>query len=206
MISVALLLLLAPAQALDLDWQQIYEVDGITGSRAEVPDSKFYAFKGVVEYDVPPEKVLHVLMDNEHRLEWVSRLYRCEVVEQLGPYDYVLYQAFDLPPPFSDRDYVYRGQVRRLETGEVELSMRSVEHPDAPETVGVRATLVDSRYVLTPIDGGARTRVVVEIMTDPNGVMPAWLVNIIQRNWPVDTLSGIRDQFPKPHVASWPLP
>ena len=90
-------------------------------------------------------------------------------------------------------------------SGAVTLHMFSVEHAGAPESVGVRAELVDSRYQLTPLPGG-RTRVEVEIPTDPRGAMPVWIVNLIQRTWPRDTLVGIRNQLAKPWVRDHPLP
>ncbi|MEO0603919.1 MAG: START domain-containing protein, partial [Myxococcota bacterium] len=80
-----------------------------------------------------------------------------------------------------------------------------VEHPAAPETVGVRAQLVDSRYRIVELSPG-RTQVEVEIVTDPRGSMPAWIVNLIQRTWPRDTLVGIREQLGKDWVVDHPLP
>lgn len=187
-------------------WQEIYTEDAVTVSKKEVDGSKFVAFKGETKYDAPLDKVLYVLMDNDHRTEWVDRLYECRILEQYTEHKYVLYQAFELPAIFSDRDYVYQGEVTRdASTGVVTLQMNSVEHAEAPPTIGVRADLVNSRYVLTPdADGG--THIEVEIMTDPQGAMPAWLVNLIQRSWPVETLNGIRVQIGKPYTGSYPLP
>jgi hypothetical protein len=200
------LALLFSTQAYAADWEELYTEDSVTVSKQEVEGSKLVAFKGDTELDAPLEKVLYVLMDNEHRLEWVGRLYENRVLEQVTPHEYFIYQAFELPTPFSNRDYVYHGEATLDEaTGVVTLSMSSTEHEAAPETIGVRAQLVNSRYKLTPLSSD-RTRVEVEIMTDPKGMMPAWLVNMIQKSWPVDTLNGIRGQLDKPFTAMYPLP
>ena len=196
-------LLLAPMQvavALDLNWNEVYAAEGVTVYRAEAENTKFFAFKGETVYDAEIGKVLHVLLDNEHRVEWVGRLYFNEVLESESPYDYVLYQAFELPAMFANRDYVYHGTVTEDDAGVLTLQMNSIEHDKAPETVGVRANLINSRYLLTPLEDG-KTRIEVEILTDPKGWMPAWLVNIIQKSWPVDTLNGIRSQFDKDYAA-----
>ena len=193
------------ARGTNLAWRTIDTADGITVSKAVVEGSPFVAFKGETVMDAPMERVLFVLLDNDHRIEWVDRLYKNQLLESVSPYDYVLYQAFELPV-FSDRDYVYHGLATRDPgTGVVTLEMRSVDHPKAPPTVGVRAKLVDSRYVLTPV-GPAQTRVEVEICTDPMGSMPAWIVNLIQRSWPRDTLNGIEAQLEKAYAGSIPLP
>lgn len=189
------------------DWEQYNDEAGVKVYRKSVEGSKLFSFKGETTFQQPIRRVLHVLLDNDHRTEWVGRLYENYVLEQTNEFDYVLYQAFELPAIFSNRDYVYRGVATEDEkTGAVTLSMGSVEHPKSPETIGVRANLINSRYVLTPSEDGKSTHVMVEIHTDPMGAMPAWLVNIIQKDWPVDTLNGIRGQFAKDHMGEHPLP
>lgn len=206
LLCTALLTLALALPAAAADWQEIYTEDEVVVSKMDVEGSRFVAFKGDTVYDAPLSKVLYVLLDNEHRTEWVGRLYTNHIVEQTTPFDYVLYQAFELPAIFANRDYVYHGVATRdADSGVVKLKMSSVEHPDAPETVGVRATLVNSQYVLTPVSDD-KTRVEVEIMTDPQGRMPAWLVNMIQRSWPLDTLNGVRRQLDKPYTLAHALP
>jgi len=128
------------------------------------------------------------------------------VLEQTSPFDYVAYQAFELPALFEDRDYVLRAVTTRdPDTGVVTQSIESVSHADAPPTVGVRAELVDSSYVVRPIEDD-RVRVTVQILTDPRGSIPSWLANMVQRSWPLDTLQGIRSQLDEPWVEPHPLP
>ena len=119
---------------------------------------------------------------------------------------WALCQAFELPAVMSNRDYVYRG-IATIEpdTGVVTLHMQSIEHPKAPETVGVRANLVDSSYIMTPLADG-RTQLTVEIITDPRGWLPAWLTNSIQEDWPVNTLNAIRRQLDREYTGVYPLP
>ena len=73
------------------------------------------------------------------------------------------------------------------------------------ETVGVRAELVNSLYRLTDMEGG-KTRVEVEIQTDPKGWMPIWLVNLVQKDWPLETLNGMRGELSKDYCGDSPLP
>ena len=103
-----------------------------------------------------------------------------------------------LPWPISDRDYVYHAKATNQ--GEsVILSIKSMTHRKAPKTVGVRAHLHRCTYTLVPKDGN-RTHVTVEVHTDPKGILPNWLVNLIQKKWPIKTLSGIRRQVTKSFV------
>ena len=200
-LGLAMMLPITSAQA--TDWVEVETKNNVTVFKGTVEDSKLVAFKGETVYDEPMGRVLWVLLDNDHRTEWVGRLVNNHVVVQTNEFDYVIYQEFDLPALFASRDYVYRGQATRDEaTGVVTLAMQSVEHAEAPATVGIRAELINSRYLLTPIDGGAKTKVEVEILTDPGGWMPVWLVNMIQADWPEETLNGIRGQFAKAHMGT----
>lgn len=185
-------------------WEKIDEDEGIVVYRKDVPSSPLLAFRGDAIVDAPIEKVLWVLGDNAHRTDWVDRLAESRILEKKGDYDFVVYQHFDLPFPITDRDYVYRGRAYREASGKVIVTLESVTHEKAPQTVGVRADLVGSRYVLTP--KGGKTHVSVEIQTDPKGSVPAWLVNTIQKRWPVKTLTGLRGQVRKDFVKSQALP
>ncbi len=186
-------------------WELIGRQDGVEVYEKERPGSSLVAFKGVTVMEAPLEKVLWVLADNDHRTEWVDLCTESRVLERTSDTECVIYQRYSLPWYLSDRDYVYRARATRDLDGTVRLLLASCEHPDAPETVGVRARLIESSYVLTPL-GERRTRVEVEIHTDPMGMVPDALVNLVQRSWPVKTLQGIRRQVRQPYVGAHPLP
>jgi hypothetical protein len=196
------LLLSAPAFA---SWEKIDDEEGIRVFRKEVHGSSVVAFRGEATVEASIEKVLWVLGDNTHRTEWVDRLEKSVVLERKGPYESIVYQHFSLPFPASDRDYVYRGKATRDKSGVVTLLLESVTHPKAPPTVGVRANLIRSRYLLTP-KGKDRTFVVVEIHTDPMGSLPSFLVNLVQKSWPMKTMKGLRAHLKKSYIGTTALP
>lgn len=198
------LLVAAPASA--AGWQLIDDDNGVRVFRKDVASSQLLAFRGEAVFPHPAEAILWVLADNQHRTEWVDRLVESVVLERRSDYEQVIYSHFELPAVISDRDYVYSGRATRSKaTGRVTLALQSVTHPKAPPTVGVRAHLIGSSYVLIP-EAPNRTRVEVEIHTDPKGLLPSWLVNFIQKNWPMKTLTALREQTGKPHVGRLALP
>ncbi len=185
-------------------WEKIDDEAGIVTYKKDVPGSSFLAFKGIATIDAPIEKILFVLADNAHRTEWLDRLKTSRVLEQKSPYEYVVYQHYGAPPLVSDRDYVIFGRATQNAKGQVVLRMWSVEHAKAPETVGVRGKLHRSSYVLTP--RGKKTEVIVEIHTDPMGMLPGFVVNLIQKSWARNTLTALANQVKKPHVKAIALP
>ena len=106
----------------------------------------------------------------------------------------------------SDRDYVL--QVN----GEVDSRARvltarihSVEmESKPPKDCCVRATVFETYYRFEAIPGMGKTRVAVEVHTDPKGWIPTWLVNIVQKNWPRKTLTNLIAAAKEPNVPSHP--
>lgn len=207
-LAVSLLVALRPAGAQEAEapaWESVEDEGGIEVLRRDVEGSPIVAFKGVMVMEAPLDKLLWVLVDNEHKTEWVDMCSESRVLERVNVHEFVIYQRFSLPWYLTDRDYVYRGRAVREADGAVRLLLSSVEHADAPETVGIRGQLVASCYLLTPL-GPNRTRVEVEIQTDPCGMVPDWLVNIVQKEWPRKTLRGISQQVRQDHCGRYPLP
>jgi hypothetical protein len=196
--GVAALLLARPASA--GGWEKIDEEDGIRVFRKEMPGSPLVAFRGEGMVTAPIEKLLWVIADDVHRAQWTDRLEKSRVLEQRSPSESIIYQHYSMPFPVSDRDYVYYGRAVRNAAGGVTIDLHSVRHPKAPPTVGVRAKLMFGRYTLIP-KGRSATYVVVEMHTDPMGSIPAWLVNLVQKSWPLKTIQGLRNQVRKPFVG-----
>lgn len=154
--------------------------------------------------DAPMEKIIWVLGDNTHRTEWVDRLKKSVILEKKSKYDFILYQHFGSPPVVADRDFVYRAQAYSRKDGAAVLDIRSVTHPKAPLTVGVRGELEYSSYVLKRV--GDKTLVDVSVALDPKGALPGWIVNMVQKSWPVNTLKALREHVKKPFVGRLDAP
>ena len=135
-------------------WEFVKQKDGIKIYTKNYPESAVVGFRGQVYLDHPIEKVLGVLMDNEHRKEWVDRLKTSQILERKSSDEYIMYQVYGLPWPLSDRDFVYQGKlVRKGQT--VYLKLKSVDHPKGPPTVGVRADMKASQYEIKIVNSFA---------------------------------------------------
>jgi len=72
----------------------------------------------------------------------------------------------------------------------------------------VRANAYRTYWRLEALPGG-RTKAEVEVFTDPMGLLPSWLINLIQADWPSNTLIGLHkratqgDLKPHPDAAAW---
>lgn len=193
------------ARAWAAGWEKIGDEDGITVFKKEMPGTPLHAFRGTAIINAPMEKVLWVLADNTHRTEWVDRLKKSVILERKSKYEFVVYQHFGSPPLVSDRDFVYRARAYSKKDGTAVLDIESVEHPKAPPTVGVRGELKFSSYRFER-RGEDKTYVDVIVALDPKGALPGWVVNLVQKSWPYNTLSSLRKQVQKPFVERLEVP
>jgi hypothetical protein len=65
----------------------------------------------------------------------------------------------------------------------------------------VRGEITNSSYKLEVLGDGSKTRVTVQIMADPKGSVPKWIVNLIQKSWPRTTLQRLAAQSAKADVV-----
>ena len=74
------------------------------------------------------------------------------------------------------------------------LSIKSIIRDDVPEIEGrVRGQLDRLVYKLEKLKSN-QTRVTVEIMVNPKGLLPNFMINLIQKDWPITTLRQLNAQ------------
>jgi hypothetical protein len=197
--------LAAPREWQNMGWEKINELDGITVFRKSFPNSAVKGVGGEALIDASIGRILWVLMDNEHKADWVDKFKSTKTLETPNDMSNIQYAAFSMPFPVTHRDFVYRYDFSvDTSINAVMVEVKSVEHPKAPATdsIGVRGTIVHGRYILLP-KGPNQTFVKAEYLADPKGILPSWVVNIVQKNWPYKTLMGLRKQVKKPFVQEW---
>jgi hypothetical protein len=184
-------------------WDFQGEDEGIKTWRSQVEGSPLVAWKGEAIIDAPIGKVAQVLSDTTRKTEWVHKASAAENIRLISPLERIEYNRTETPPVImKDRDFVFHAWTEMdRPKKEMRIFFLSVEDPSKPELPKyVRGRLIKSRYVLTQEEGGAKTKIVVEIHLDPMGSVPKWIVNLFQKSWPYRTLSGIRNQVTKADV------
>ena len=144
------------------------------------------------------ERIAYVLDDTESKTEWVSRLKQENRLEG-NPFSYrsIAYQHYNLSWPVSDRDYVIESKwsvMKDKKLPTVILNIKSIVRDTVPEIEGrVRGQLYRLVYKLEKLESN-QTRVTVEIMVNPKGLLPNFMINLIQKEWPITTLRQLNTQ------------
>ena len=190
MITLVIATQLYSSSALAKGWEVVGTFDGVKVSRKVVKGSPLFAFKGITEAELPLDQIIATFSDPNQRKYWVDRYAEHTTIKKT-PLSETYWIHFSLPPLVSDRDYVLKSDASvDQDKGVIEVKIKSIEHPDYPVKCCVRAQVKETYYKFTALSA-QRTRLEVEVHTDPKGMLPNWLVNLIQKKWPSKTLSGL---------------
>jgi hypothetical protein len=187
----------------DIKWQLVDTENNFTLYNADFPNSDILAIKGETVLDYPMEKVFTVFYDIHRQKEWVNRLKHAEIVQMKSFANRVVYTQGELPWPADDRDFLMNNTCfYQKEKKQLNCDMASIEDPKFPankDSVHVRAIVLAGGFQLNDL-GNNKTKIMVYIHGDPKGSIPTFIVNIIQSNWPKESISNLKKQLEKSDV------
>lgn len=186
------------------DWTLTGQEEGITVYKREVPGSPLMAFRGEGIVNASVERVAAVIFDTRRAPEWVVDLKESKLVKWVSKNEFIEYDHIKTPPIImKDRDFVSQVSLKiDPKTKEMTFHYKSVSDPAVPESSKlIRGDLMNTTFILRPIEGNTKTHIIGEIHCDPRGDVPHWLVNWFQKGWPTDTLKNLRVQVAKTDIV-----
>jgi hypothetical protein len=190
-------------------WELFDEEDGVRMYRRDVPGSDVVALRGEGFVAAPIARVASVLIDRKRATEWIDRLVKTKLLRAISETESINWNHIKTPTPLKDRDFVFKTVLTTDPAQKkVLFSYYSVTDPAAPVTDDyVRGEFQQGKFELTMASrknkDGSVTRgtiVVAEVVVDPRGSVPTFLVNMVQKSWPYKTLTALRRQVAKPDI------
>ncbi len=171
------------------DWKLRKSADGIAVYSRSREGWAIDEIKAEAVVAAPLPVLAALLMDPARRSEWDEL---CRTGRRIDAPDGSEhhYLQYDMPWPVADRDLVLRVQsVRRGE--ELIISSRAVPQllPRQPDMV--RIEQAEASYRLSPLNS-SETRLVTTALVDPNGPIPAWLLNQLSVGQPFAMIEALR--------------
>lgn len=192
-------LILASATASAGEWEEISNEDGITVWQQPVEGTSLVRFRGRGTVDASLKQILAVLQDFKRKTEWMESCVENRPLRFKGVGQRIVYNRTGSGVPLvSDRDVVVKTSLKVLEDVRgVELYAKDTKDPLAPEVDGVvRMPDLDLKWRLVVVSP-TTTDVTYEVMADPGGSLPLWLVNLVSKKIPHKTISNLRRQTKK---------
>lgn len=160
-------------------WEFFVESHGVTIYRLYNENSGLYEYKvyGVLD-DVQPDVCAQVYVDNEYRKQWDS--YVKELYEFEADGKKLIYWNVNYPWPMSNRDYVYKREVRELNKDGNKVWV-VLAHSDTASTVPEKDGVIRvDDYVQScalTTDGKVGSKAYMRYYDNPKGSIPTWLIN-----------------------------
>ena len=180
--TIFLLALLGMASS----WTTVHDKDGITIKIQAVDEYRTETLHAEKILDGSLDEVFRALQANKGAGDSVVR----ETVVIYSKYDHLVITQVDLPWPIQDRYFATRN-VTKFDDGTITIVSRSVQPPKRFAITDKLLGAVNiSRFVLTE-EGPQHTKVEMEFNIDPKGLIPAWIMNQIQRTKPLDFYASL---------------
>lgn len=170
-------------------WKEARNQDGVQVFTRRVAGISVKEFKAVVHVPVPPQACLAVINDVGVFTKLFPDCTEARLLQAVSTTERVVYIRSRVPFPFSDRDVCVRyNLVAAADT----LTLRLTSAPNAaPKAKGaVRIEQFAGMWQFAPVSGG--TRITYQVLTDPAGNVPDWLVNMNIVDNPFTTLQNLR--------------
>jgi hypothetical protein len=175
-------------------WNFIKEQNGIKIYTRSETGSAVKGLKGEVDINASTSDVL-ALITNIHKICKLQGDIRDVMIYHYEKNKLIKYYlVFDTPWPLFDRDLCVEGKIDyNLATGKCTIVSKPTNLvPVDPDRV--RITKYCQNWIIEPI-GTGKVHLTLDAFVDPGGVIPAWLINMVMEDTPLNLLKAIRDEL-----------
>lgn len=176
----------------DAGWELSKESDGIQAFTREVPGSSVDAFQGRGILRARLESILAIFFDPKACESWV---HQCVLSRRHTQGDFgraIVYGINDFPWPADDRDYVLDSVIDyqpALGRAEIRYEVAESDHEPLNDDY-IRVPMMSIRYYLRA-DNEQETEIIWVQHTDPGGLLPSWLLNMLLVDIPFESLKKL---------------
>lgn len=188
---LASIILLSDQATAQSDWELKKEEDGIKAYTRSREGIKFNEYKVVTEITATLSEVMAIFKDFEVHTDLFPGTEDIKVYVD-EPERYVTYIKFDIPFPARDRDAVFNNDLSydaSTETFRIETTCISGEYETNPDLIEM--AFCEGFWEFRDL-GNGQLEVINQMIVDPAGYAPAFIVNSKTIDDPVKTLKSLR--------------
>lgn len=159
---------------------------------AKVAGSKYVAVLSVMTVKAPANSLAALVMDLKYCPKWAAMCKEAKLHKKISATESIVYSLNDAPFPVRDRDVVAKVEWRVDETTQkISMFSHAIVSPDNVRKGVVRVNKAVSEWHFTPQKNG-KTLVENYAHIDPNGALPAWIINLLIIDSPYKSFKNMR--------------
>ncbi|MCF0055435.1 START domain-containing protein [Dyadobacter sp. CY356] len=178
-------------------WKLSTEKDGVKVFTKSILTSKIKALKIECILNASASQLVAVIMNIEKGQEWVYSTKSCVLLKQVSPSELYYYSEVILPWPAQNRDFVAHITVTQNPANKIITVDAPCVNGYVPEKANiVRIQKSLGKWMITPLSKN-QVKIEYTLAVDPAGTIPAWLVNLVASQGPLETFKKLRTQLQK---------
>lgn len=169
------------------DWQLRKSENGILVYTRTSESSAFKELKSVCHVKTSLSGIVALLNDWDSYPQWVYRCGKSATLKKISETELIHYQTVVAPWPVDSRDFVVNVNMEQDPSTKVVTIVSTCKPAYIPKVAGyVRITEFKASWTLIPQKDGM-VEVVYQLLVNPGGYVPAWLVNLAVIDGPYET-------------------
>lgn len=169
--------------------------DGIKVYTCNTDTSKFKSIKVECMLNTSLQRLEAFLLDFDNYVHWQFNTSESKALKKISDSVFIYYAKIDAPWPVADRDMVVRLWTNHI-NNQLIISATGEKNflPEKKDLLRVPASR--SKWIITEKSKN-QLEVHYSIQIDPGGSVPAWLVNWVCANAPLQSFKAIKAQIKK---------
>jgi hypothetical protein len=162
------------------EWQVLSHKDGLLIERRANEGSDLYEVRATTHSSLTPAAIFDTIWKQQEHPQFVPYLKRLDLLLEEGD-ERLTYEQVQVPWA-ADRDYTVR-LLKRVEVEEQRYEILFLTANDAgppPTKHHIRVSSIRGRWLIGPGPNGQGATVRYEVLSDPGGYLPGWIVNQVQ--------------------------
>lgn len=190
-----------PAEAAE-GWTKIKDSNGIKLYERRVAGTDLMEYLGVATIDEKMEVIGEALRDTSRYSEWLAD---CQIARIEKKYDrntFVLHLTLN-PPVIKKREVVLKNKaVYDYDNGEARINFFATDEINVPVTgKNVKVTTMKGLFKMEYL-GRDKTKFIYKLLSDPSGGIPKKIAYASMKNYPYDSLKGLKKIVKDPKYAA----
>ncbi|MGR4999129.1 START domain-containing protein [Vibrio celticus] len=184
------------------EWKLVRNKKGIEVYNRKIEGNDFKEFRAEADIQANLTSIIALFTDTSVGTQWVENIDEMEEIEHFSEVHTVTKTYTKAPWPVSDREAIVENFIEQdPDALTVMITQHGRPHyqPNNDKRI-VRVAHLESRWILTPLDNNT-THISYQVLSDPGGSIPSWLINMVAVSQPYKTLLGLSEMLDS-HVYS----
>lgn len=173
-------------------WKKELDQDGVAVFLRAAEGFEVQEFLATVTIKGSVNSVFSIFEDIENYPEWLADCTHGALVKQVNAIENVAHLMFDSPWPVEDRDVTFYRTIGKTERGGLILNFVARSGFMETQKCCVRISKAKGYFKVEPSEEDEMVLVSYQFVADPGGDLPAWLMNYIVTDAPLETLSDFK--------------